>query len=112
MPRLLFTVSGLLLALLLASACAGSSGASRSLSFDARSDSAIVVIGTSVSEEQEEEVRSGRSLSSFWVEYDPDTQRLVPGGATFTTSLTASAFSGSPAYFTSLRGQKRGLRDF
>jgi hypothetical protein len=98
MPRLLFTVSGLLLALLLASACAGSSDASRSLSFDARSDMAIVILATSVNREQQEKVTSGRSLSSFWVEYDPDSMRLVPGGRTFVTTVSASAFSDTPAY--------------
>ncbi|HMA14660.1 MAG TPA: hypothetical protein VKP12_07755 [Kiloniellaceae bacterium] len=90
----------MLLTLLLVGGCAGAPEASRSLRFDAASKSAIVVIGTSVTREQDEEVRSGRSLSTFWQEYDVATRRLVPGGKTFSTTVAASAFSAKPAYLT------------
>jgi len=90
----------LLVLLPLLAACAGASDASRSLTFDAQSDKAIVVIGTSVNSEQREGVGSGRSFSTFWVEYDPATERLVPDGATFKTAVVASAFSDEPAYLT------------
>lgn len=94
----LATFAAALLMLLTLAGCAGSSGASRSLLFDSRSDTAIVVIATSVNREQQEEVTSGRSLSSFWMEYDPDSMHLVPGGKTFVTTVSASAFSDAPAY--------------
>ncbi|MEO3427829.1 hypothetical protein AAFN88_03160 [Pelagibius sp. CAU 1746] len=81
-----------------ASGCSGNSDASRSLTFDATSDTAIVILGTNVTREQQEEIRAGRSFSTFWVEYDPVTKRLVPDGATFETSIVASAFSDEPAY--------------
>jgi hypothetical protein len=81
----------------LASGCAGPSDASRSLSFDSTSKKAIVIVGTSVNKAQQEEVRAGRSLSTFWQEYDPDTRRLLPGGRTFLTKVGASVFS-EPEY--------------
>lgn len=87
-----------LLLLLVLAGCAGASGASRSLSFDSSSDTAIVIIATSVNRAQQEKVTSGRSLSSFWVEYDPDSMQLVPGGRTFVTTVSASALSDTPAY--------------
>ncbi len=84
----------------LVSGCSGASTASKSLSFDATSDKAIVILGTSVTHEQQEEIRSGRSFSTFWVEYDPATDRLLPDGETFRTSIVASAFTEEPAYLT------------
>jgi hypothetical protein len=84
----------------MASGCSGASTASKSLSFDATSDKAIVILGTSVSSEQQEEIRSGRSFSTFWVEYDPATDHLLPDGETFETSIVASAFTAEPAYLT------------
>lgn len=83
---------------LLAAGCAGAPEASRSLRFDAGSDKAIVIIGTSVTRAQEENVRVERSLSTFWQQYDPGKGRLVPGGKTFHTKVVASAFSADPAY--------------
>ena len=77
----------------LLSACAGSPEASRSLKFDAHSDKAIVVLATSVNHAQDEEIRAGRSLETYWQEYDPATQRLVPGGKTFLTRVNGGAFS-------------------
>lgn len=90
----------LFLLLPLLAACAGSSDASRSLSFDGHSDKAIVILGTSVNRAQEEEIRAGRSFSTFWQEYDPASQRLLPGGGTFVTTVSAGAFSSTPAYLT------------
>src|SRR3546814_2027080 len=72
---------------------AGAPEASRSLAFDSTRDTAIVILGTSVNHAQREEVRAGRSLSSFWVEYDPDTLRLVPGGKTFLSKFEGGVFS-------------------
>src|SRR3546814_20472203 len=57
----------------------------------------IVILGTSVNHAQREEVRACRSLSSFWVEYDPDTLRLVPGGKTFLSKVEGGVFS-EPRY--------------
>jgi len=82
----------------LASGCSVSADASRSLTFNADSDKAIVIIGTSVSRAQQEEIRAGRSLSTFWQEYDPETRQLVPDGKTFLTSIVAGAFAAEPAY--------------
>lgn len=96
----LISLAGALLMALLAAGCTGAPEASRSLRFDAASSSAIVVIGTSVNREQVEEVRSGRSLSTFWQEYDVATRRLVPGGKTFRTTVATGAFSAEPAYLT------------
>ncbi|WP_193366769.1 hypothetical protein [Pelagibius marinus] len=84
----------------LVSGCSGAPGVSHSLTFDATSDKAIVILGTSVTQEQQEEIRAGRSFSTFWLEYDPATERLVPDGATFETSIVASAFTEEPAYVT------------
>lgn len=83
--------------LVLLAGCAGAPEASRSLTFDTNSDKAIVIIGTSVNRAQEEEIKAGRSLSSFWMEYNPDTQRLVPGGKTFLTRVEGGVFS-EPGY--------------
>jgi hypothetical protein len=94
----LASLMGLLLTALLAADCTGAPEASRSLTFDAASDKAIVIIGTYVTRAQEENVRVERSLSTFWQEYDPDKGRLVPGGKTFQTKVVASAFSAEPAY--------------
>lgn len=93
----LFLVTALLAPLL--AACAGSFDASRSTQFDSASDKAIVVVGTSVTRAQEREVRAGRSLETYWQEYDPDRQRLTPGGKTFLTKLGTTAFS-APEYTT------------
>src|SRR3546814_10217612 len=80
-------VAPAMLLLSLLAGCAGAPEASRSLAFDSTRDTAIVILGTSVNHAQREEVRAGRSLSSFWVEYDPDTLRLVPGGKTFLSKV-------------------------
>ncbi len=85
--------------LLLAGAgCSAAPEASHSLRFDAHSDTAIVLIGTSVNLAQEENIGAERSLSTFWVQYDPATKHLVPGGKTFQTKVAASAFTAEPAY--------------
>ena len=91
-------LAGALWMALLAAGCAGAPEASRALRFDASSASAIVVIGTNVTRAQDEEVRSGRSLSTFWQEYDVAARRLVPDGKTFQTKVVAGAFSAEPAY--------------
>ena len=87
----------LLLCLSLAG-CSAAPEASRALRFDAGSDKAIVIIGTSVTRAQEENVRVERSLSTFWQEYDARKGRLVPDGKTFQTKVVAGAFSAEPAY--------------
>lgn len=81
----------------LVSACTLSADASRSLKFDSASDRAIVIIGTSANRAQVEQVRSGRSLSTFWQEYDLGSERLVPGGKTFQTRVGGGVFS-EPEY--------------
>ncbi len=86
------------LSLIFVTSCAGSSDAPRSLSFDPTSDKAIVLVGTSVSHRQTEEVKTGRSFSTFWQEYDPRTLQLVPGGETFVTTVAAGPFSAELAY--------------
>jgi hypothetical protein len=91
-------LAGLVLVALAAAGCSGAPEASRSLSFDAHSDKAVVIIGTSVTRAQEENIGTERSLSTFWQEYDPDAEHLVPGGKTFQTKIAASAFSAEPAY--------------
>jgi hypothetical protein len=96
MPRMA-PRTALLLALFVAG-CSGSSTASKSLSFDAHNAKAIVVIATYVTRAQEENIRAGRSLSTFWLECDPDGDHLRPGGKTFQTSVVAGAFSAEPAY--------------
>ncbi|MGF1591869.1 MAG: hypothetical protein ACFCUW_01245 [Kiloniellaceae bacterium] len=78
-------------------ACAGAPEASRSTAFDAGSGKAIVVIGTFVDRIQEEGVVSGRSLSTYWVEYDPHARRLVPDGKTFLTRIGGGVLS-EPGY--------------
>jgi len=83
---------------LLVTACSSAPEASRSLSFDATSAKAILLIGTQVNLAQEENVGVERSLSTFWQEYDPDSGHLVPGGKTFQTKVLASAFTAEPAY--------------
>src|SRR3546814_4447257 len=86
-----------MLLLSLLAACAGSPEASLSLAFASTRDMSIVILGTSVNHAQREEVRAGRSLWSFWVEYDPDTLRLVPGGKTFLSKVEGGVFS-EPRY--------------
>jgi len=98
MARSLALFSALAVLALAGAGCSGAPEASRSLRFDAASDKAIVIIGTSVTRAQEENVRVERSLSTFWQEYNPDSGRLVPGGKTFQTKVVASAFSAEPAY--------------
>jgi hypothetical protein len=100
MVRRLPVLACLLLLGLFAAGCSGASSVPHSLTFDATSDKAIVILGTSVTGEQQEEIRSGRSFSTFWVEYDPATDRLLPDGETFETSVVASAFTEKPAYLT------------
>lgn len=90
----------LIMLVLLIAGCSGGSDASRVLQFDGSSDTAIVVMGTSVNRAQQEEIRSGRSFSTFWQEYDPASDRLVPGGNTFSTSIVAGPFAAEPAYLT------------
>src|SRR3546814_16395992 len=90
-------VAPAMLLLSLLAGCAGAPEASRSLAFDSTRDTAIVILGTSVNHAQREQVRAGRSLSSFWVEYDPHTLRLVPGGTTFMSKLEGGVFS-EPCY--------------
>jgi hypothetical protein len=90
---------GFLMTAALLSACAGVPEASRSTTFDAGSGKAIVVIGTSVNRVQEEGVVSGRSLSTYWVEYDPGARRLVPDGKTFLTRIGGGVLS-EPGYLT------------
>jgi hypothetical protein len=97
MMRRFAILAGLVLLALAGAGCSAAPEASRSLRFDAASKSAIVVIGTSVNEGQEEAIRSGRSLSSFWMEYDPDTRRLVPNGKTFLTKVEGGVFA-EPSY--------------
>lgn len=91
------SLAGALSLALLAAGCTGAPEASRSLTFDATSDKAIVVIGTSTNRAQQEEIRAGRRLSTFWMEFDPARQRLVPGGKTFMTAVEGGVFS-APAY--------------
>ena len=96
--RRLLPATTLAAAAFLLSACTVPADASRSLKFNAASDTAIVVIATSVSRAQEENVGTQRSLSTFWQEYDPDKGHLVPDGKTFVTSVVASSFTADPAY--------------
>ncbi|MPZ11602.1 MAG: hypothetical protein GEU89_15550 [Kiloniellaceae bacterium] len=80
------TLTGMLLTLVLASACAGPATIDSSARFDAASDKAILVLGSSTL--WKEDFRDpDRSLTLHWQEFDPKTLRLVPGGKGF-TSLT------------------------
>jgi hypothetical protein len=97
MTRRFAILAGVVLLTLAGAGCAAAPEASRSLRFDAASKSAIVVIGTNANEGQEEAIRSGRSLSSFWMEYDPDARRLVPNGKTFLTKVEGGVFA-EPSY--------------
>lgn len=98
MMRRFTILAGFLLLALAGAGCSGAPEASHSLKFDAHSDKAIVLIGTSVNHAQEQNVGVERSLATFWAEYDPDTNHLVPGGRTFQTKVTASSFTSEPAY--------------
>src|SRR3546814_3198037 len=69
-------VAPAMLLLSLLAGCAGAPEASRSLAFDSTRDTAIVILGTSVNHAQREEVRAGRSLSSFWVRSEEHTSEL------------------------------------
>jgi hypothetical protein len=89
MTRIVAALGGLLLTLLLASACAESPTASKSLSFDAKSGKAIVVLGGSIF--WKEDFRDpDQSLTLHWQAFDPKTLRLVPEGKGF-SSLTRGA---------------------
>jgi len=81
--------AGVLLAAHLAVGCAGSSDASRSLSFDAASDKAVVVLGTSIDRKHvapdDPWYRVPHSLLSHWQQYSPDTMQLDAGGGRLKT---------------------------
>jgi hypothetical protein len=89
MAKAAATLGGLLLILLVVSGCAGNSSAPKSLSFDADSDKAIVVVGGSIL--WAENYRDpDQSLTLHWQAFDPKTLRLMPEGAAF-ASLTRAA---------------------
>ncbi|GAB4362853.1 MAG: hypothetical protein Kow00114_18440 [Kiloniellaceae bacterium] len=85
-------VAALALTAALLSGCSGPPEASRSLSFDASSDQAIVVLGTSASSAQAI-TWSGESLSTFWQEYDPLAGRLIVSGNILRTKVFKSPFT-------------------
>lgn len=93
-------VSGGLRALLvvllvpLLSACAAGMSADPSTQFGPASEKAIVLLGTSVTTDQGES-RAGRSLSTYWQEYDLSTERLRPQGGSFLTKVHKGVFSDS-----------------
>lgn len=70
-------------------ACAGSSNAPKSLSFNAASEKAIVVVGGNIF--WTDDFRDpDKSLLLHWQEFDPRALRLVPGGKGFTGLTRAS----------------------
>ncbi len=94
-------LSAILLAPLLA-ACASTIDASTSTRFDRDSDKAIVLVGTSVNASQKFSW-SGRSLATYWHEYNFATGRLVPEGQTFLTKIRELPFSESDYESPSVR---------
>ncbi len=87
----------MMLLVVVLSACAGSFDASTATQFDASSDTAIVLVGTSVSRPQDKGVGVVRRLETYWQEYDPSTLRLQPEGESFLTRVSAGAVS-DPQY--------------
>jgi hypothetical protein len=67
--------------------CAMTTEAPTSVTFDKSSDTAIVLLGTNV-QWWDGYIGVGRSVASYWQEYDPRTKRLVPGGHTFWTDVS------------------------
>lgn len=70
----------------LASGCASpTSEASQSVNFDSSSDKAVVILATAnhrtPSAPDDGLLDRPNSLATHWQEYDPETMRLVPGGA-------------------------------
>jgi hypothetical protein len=89
MARLRAAILGAFVSVLALAGCAGNSSAPKSLSFDADSDKAIVVVGGSIL--WAENYRDpDQSLTLHWQAFDPKTLRLVPEGAAF-ASLTRAA---------------------
>ena len=94
-------MSVILLAPLL-SACAATIDASTSTRFDPDSDKATVLVGTSVNASQTFSW-SGRSLATYWHEYNFATGRLVPKGQTFLTKIRELPFGESDYESPSVR---------
>ncbi|MEQ8357449.1 MAG: hypothetical protein RH942_18080 [Kiloniellaceae bacterium] len=99
----LLRAAGLAFLTLSLAACSGAPEASRSLSFDAHSEKAIVVVGTSANAAQTLR-QSGESLSTFWQEYDPLARRLLAKGNIIRTKVFK-------APFTPFVGSGRGYLD-
>jgi hypothetical protein len=78
-------LAGLLLFAIAGAGCQAAPEASRSLSFDATSDKAVVVFGTSADRNQtapeDPWYREPRSLLTHWQQYDPESKLLVPEGS-------------------------------
>lgn len=95
--RAVVTLGVLLLLSALVTACASPFDASTSTRFDAGSDKAIVLVGTSVSRVQDDGAGTARRLETYWQEYDPSAQRLRPDGESFLTRLSAGSVA-EPGY--------------
>lgn len=90
--RTVFVLLAMVFMIPLISACATSTDAGTSTKFDAASDQAIVLLGTNV-QWFEGYVGVGESLTTYWLEYDPDKMRLVPEGKTFWTAVNNGVWS-------------------
>lgn len=84
------TLAAMMLLTVVLSACASPFDVGSGTQFDASSDKAIVLVGTSVSRVQADGAGSVRRLETYWQQYDPAASRLQSGGESFLTRLGAS----------------------